>query len=291
MIRYKLTLVGQNEHQLTIFQAIISKSLVKDFYGQAPAYSYWSGCSQGGRQGMMLAQRYPDAYDGIAASAPAFNWGQFIPAAAWAQVTMKLLDTFPFPCELDAITAAAVEFCDSLDGVSDGLISDPESCHFDPTTMIGTEINCTETGELITISAGAATIANMTWTGPRADDNGFLWYGPYKQARLTGASVVTGTSDLGYAMTTCTNNTCVGTPIGLGENWMKYWVDKDPEWNYTLISSVREYASLFHGSVQQYDSIIGTADPDLREFQQSGGKLIAYHGLVSVLVQLSIKYF
>lgn len=60
--------------------AIISKSITKDFYSQPPTYSYWSGCSGGGRQGIMLAQRYPHAYSGIVAAALAVNWPQFFVA-------------------------------------------------------------------------------------------------------------------------------------------------------------------------------------------------------------------
>ncbi|KAH6658969.1 Tannase/feruloyl esterase [Truncatella angustata] len=266
-------------------QAVISKSVINDFYGQPPSFSYWSGCSQGGRQGMTLAQRYPDAYDGIAAAAPAFNWAQFIPAAAWAQVMMDLLDTFPFPCELNAITDAAVAACDALDGITDGLVSDAASCNFDPFSVVGQPINCTDAGAVMNISKGAATIANLTWTGPRSSDGEFLWYGPYSQARLTGAAEASGTtSDLGYAMTSCTNGTCYGVPTGLGESWLKYWVEKDPNWNYTAITSADEFAKLFHESVRQFDSVIGTSDADLRAFQAEGGKMITYHGLADGLI-------
>lgn len=230
---------------------------------------------------MMLAQRYPGDYDGIAAAAPAFNWGQFVPGASWAQVMMNVLDIFPHSCELDAITSAAIAACDPLDGITDGLVSDAAACNFDPFTVVGQEINCTNEGTIMTISEGAATVANLTWTGPQSSDGEFLWYGPESQSRLTGSGIPTGTSsDLGYAMTSCTNGTCVGVPTSLGELWLKYWVERDPEWNYTAIASVDEYTKLFHASVQQYDSIVGTADADLREFQNVGGKMITYHGLV-----------
>lgn len=231
----------------------------------------------------MLAQRFPDAYDGIAAAAPAFNWGQFIPAAAWAQAMMEVTGQFPPKCEMDALTDAVVAACDPLDGVTDGLISDPEACSFDPFAMVGKVVNCTATGEEVTISQASADIANLTWTGPRKANGEFLWYGVDYQARLTGADAPTGTtSDLGYASTTCSaNGTCVGAPTGLGEGWLQYFVRKDPEWNYTLISSVDEYANMFHASVQQFDSIIGTSDADLSGFRDAGGKLITYHGLVS----------
>ena len=230
----------------------------------------------------MLAQRYPNAYDGIAASAPAFNWAQFIPATSWAQVMMGITGQFPPKCELDAITDAAVAACDPLDGVTDGLISDPDACSFDPFSMVGKAVNCTAAGEQATISHASADIANLTWTGPRKANGGFLWHGVGYQARLTGLGVPLGTSDLGYATTTCSSNgTCVGVPIGLGEAWLKFFVQKSPEWDYTMIHSVEEYTRLFQASVQQYDSIIGTSDADLSGYREAGGKLITYHGLVS----------
>lgn len=164
----------------------------------------------------MLAQRCPDAYDGTAAAAPAFNWGQFIPAASWAQVMMEITGQFPRKCEMDAITDAAVAACDPLDGVTDGLISDPAACSFDPFSMVGKAVNCTSTGGDVTISNSAADIANLTWTGPRKANGDFLWYGVDYQSRMTGADSPFGTTaDLGYASTTCSSNgTCVGAPTG-----------------------------------------------------------------------------
>ncbi|KAH8771167.1 Tannase/feruloyl esterase [Diaporthe sp. PMI_573] len=229
--------------------------IITNFYGQPANYSYWNGCSQGGRQGFMLAQRYPNAYDGIAASAPAFNWAQFIPATSWAQVMMGITGQFPPKCELDAITDAAVAACDPLDGVTDGLISDPDACSFDPFSMVGKAVNCTAAGEQATISHASADIANLTWTGPRKANGG-------------------------------SNGTCVGVPIGLGEAWLKFFVQKSSEWDYTMIHSVEEYTRLFQASVQQYDSIIGTSDSDLdlSGYREAGGKLITYHGLADGII-------
>jgi hypothetical protein len=135
----------------------------------------------------MLAQRYPEAYDGIAAAAPAINLAQSIPAAAWAQVMMEIMGQFPRKCELDAITDAAVDFCDPLDGITDGLISDLGSCPFDPFSIVGKVINCAVINKTLEISRATATIANLTWTSPRKADGSFLWYGVEHQARLTGS--------------------------------------------------------------------------------------------------------
>lgn len=233
----------------------------------------------------MLAQRYPDAYDGIAAAAPAINWAQFIPAAAWAQVMMSITGQFPPKCEMDALTDAAIAACDPLDGVDDGLISDMTKCSFDPFTLVKMAAHCPSLNTTITISRAAAEIANLTWTGPRRPNGGFLWYGVDYQARLTGSGAPSGTtSDLGYASTSCSaNGTCAGLPTGLGEVWLKFFLKKDPTWDFTNTASTEEYASLFHAGVQQYESIIGSADPDLNAFRDAGGKILTYHGLVSTV--------
>ena len=229
---------------------------------------------------MMLAQRYPEAYDGIAAAAPAFNWARMFPAHGWPQLMMKLTGKFPQRCELDAITAGAVETCDPQDGVTDGIISDPDACSFDPFTMVGKVIDCNN--KTIAISEGAANIVNLTWTGPRKANGEYLYHGIDYQSRLGGEGDPTTTSALGLVMTTCSSNgTCIGVPAGFAEPWLKYMVKKDPNWDFTKISSVGEYERLFQASVQEYNSVIGTFDSDLSAFRDVGGKLITYHGTVS----------
>ncbi|KAJ6131898.1 feruloyl esterase [Penicillium samsonianum] len=143
-------------------QAIIGKALVKSFYGKDPEYSYWSGCSQGGRQGMMLAQRYPTAYDGIAASAPALSWTEltssvFYPllVTGWSGASSP-----PLACELEFITSEAVSACDPNDGVVDGLISDVSKCHFDDLSAVNSTFYCSATQKRMSVSKTAALVAN-----------------------------------------------------------------------------------------------------------------------------------
>lgn len=236
----------------------------------------------------MLAQKYPDAYDGIAAAAPAMNWGQLIPSTTWSQVMMSITGLFPPKCELDALTNAAIETCDPLDGVEDGLISDLAKCAFDPFTWVGRTAHCRATNKTVVISDAAAIVANFTWTGPRNTNGEFLWYGVDYQARLAGteAAVEGSAQNAGVAITLCSGNgTCTGLPTGLGDEWFRLFVKKDPDWVYTNIKSAEEFADLFHAGLQEFDSIIGTVDPDLSAFKSAGGKLLTYHGLVRFLTE------
>jgi feruloyl esterase len=250
--------------------AIIGKSVVKSYFAEPAKYSYFSGCSQGGRQGYALAQRYPDAYDGIAASAPAINWAEAITGMYGPSFFMNQLGQAPIPCELTAITAAAIAACDGDDGVIDGVISDPEKCTFDPQTLVGTTINCTDIGSNIKISAAAVAVAKATWEGPKKPDNtSTFWYGLEKEAPLSG-----------LANSSCTaNGTCTSVPFSIAADWIKLFLAKDPTFDVTKITK-EEYDSYFHASFQQYSSLVETSDPDLSAFRERGGKLVSFHGLV-----------
>jgi feruloyl esterase len=142
--------------------AVIAKNFTAAFYAQPAKYSYFSGCSQGGRQGMMLAQRYPDVFDGIAAAAPGINWNPLVVGGTYPDFLMGLYDAYPPSCEVAALTAAAIDACDGLDGFVDGVISDPDACDFDPVNLVGTTIECPGFGTERRVSLEAATIVQKT---------------------------------------------------------------------------------------------------------------------------------
>ncbi|KAE8328154.1 Tannase/feruloyl esterase [Aspergillus sergii] len=158
-------------------QAIIGKSLVSSFYGRAPDYAYWSGCSQGGRQGLMLAQRYPTAYDGIVASAPAQSWTKFVSALYYPLLMRLWHGVNPLACELNFLTTEAVAACDAKDGIVDGLISNLTACDYSPHTSVNKTFTCSALNKTMALSPGAALIADAAWSGPQTADGERLWYG------------------------------------------------------------------------------------------------------------------
>ncbi|KIL87871.1 hypothetical protein FAVG1_08752 [Fusarium avenaceum] len=264
-------------------QVIISKSLIQSFYGEPVQYSYWSGCSQGGRQGMMLAQRYPDAYDGIHASAPAIQWNELFASTFWPQLVMQLMEFYPYPCELRAITDEAIEECDGLDGIVDGLISNDVACKFDPLSVVGKTFNCSDTSKNMTISNEAAVLAKASWSGPETEEGKFMWYGPNIGSQLTGSTAPL-TSDIGLAMTSCSSNgTCIGVPVGLEEVWIKYFMEANPKWSYKNMTR-GEFETYTRVAKQSYESLIGTSDPDLTAFHKTGGKILGYHGMSDQII-------
>ncbi|KAI2629295.1 tannase and feruloyl esterase [Hypomontagnella submonticulosa] len=265
-------------------EAEIGKSLVKSFYGKPPAYSYFTGCSQGGRQGFMLAQRYPHAFDGISANAPGIHWSNVMFTSTWAETYMRIKDVFPHGCELDAITAAAISKCDGLDGVSDGIITNVDECKevFNPFDMVGKTINCSDTGNAIRISQGASEVVNATWGGIFSATTGErLWPGLNPGTDLT-CNTLDKDTELCVATTDCSSGSCVPVSNGFGSTWIQLFLEKDPDFNLNITQD--QFVSLLHASKQQYGSIIDTADPDLSEFKAAGGRIITYHGLADNLI-------
>lgn len=284
--------------------AIIGKDIVSQYYGQPATYSYFTGCSQGGRQGHLLAQRYPEAYDGIAASAPAINWNEFFAGDYYATMLMNEMHKYPAPCELSAITDAMVAACDPLDGIVDQVISDPSVCDFDPYSVVGTLINCTDTGSIVNVSDTAAYIATAACkstsghnpcssqiadanlepdTGPRTVKGEFLWHGLEKGAVLVAdpsAGVGKSVAAVSLAATTCsTNGTCTAVAPYIFSDWIQYFIMKNASADLTTMTH-EQYDDLFRAGQQEYANY-DSNDPDLSKFSARGGKMIAYHGLVS----------
>jgi feruloyl esterase len=262
--------------------ALIGKDIVASFYGKPPSYSYWIGCSTGGRQGHMMAQRYPEDFDGISALAPGINWGQLMTTLSWARQVMYELDIAPPPCEITAFTSAAIAACDADDGVVDGVISDPSTCKFDPIAMVGLPYDCN--GSNRTFTSGAAKVVQSVWAGQRTATGEPFWYGYGFDAFL------------GYtASTLCSENdsaNCTVFPVTLGDDWIRYWVSENPDFDMTNLTR-GEYDRLSHLGLQQYDSLIGTRDPDITAFRDAGGKMITWHGLADELVPYkgSVDYY
>ncbi|KAM0283954.1 hypothetical protein ACHAO9_009480 [Fusarium lateritium] len=262
-------------------QAVLGKSLIKDFYGRGPEFSYWTGCSQGGRQGLMLAQRYPTAYDGIIAGAPAIHWTELFSYIQWPQQVMNELGSYPPACEFDAITAAAIKACDGLDGVLDGVISKVDECleTFDPFTVIGKTIKCPElNGTHVRITKSAAAAVNATWQGISINNGRQTYHGIFPGAQLTGTSTNT-YGQPGLLSTNCTSGGCVAAPVLLGAQWLQLFVAKNPDLDLATLSP-SQFQDLVYAGQQQYSSIVGTQDADLTRFRDAGGKMISFHGLV-----------
>ncbi|KAH7394295.1 feruloyl esterase B precursor [Pyrenochaeta sp. MPI-SDFR-AT-0127] len=250
---------------------VLGKQLTEAYYGKNITKSYWNGCSTGGRQGLMMAQRYPDAYDGILSVAPAINWAEFIPTMLWPQWLMRKTDYVPTQCELGAITAAAISACDELDGLKDGVVAMPWLCDFKAASVVGQPYSCGDTEGKI--SEQAAFIAQSTWTGARNSDGAFQWFG-----------VIYGTPFSGLANTTCAaNGTCTGEPFYVTTDWHQVFLRGDPNFDVYSLSH-EEWDAAFLDSKQRYQSIIGTSDPNLSRFKKAGGKMITWHGLTDELI-------
>jgi feruloyl esterase len=237
-------------HEMTV----ASKAIVAAFYGTGPKLSYWNGCSLGGRQGLMEAQRFPTDYDGIIAGAPANPQTRL---AAWnvhvGQAALKNpANTIP-PSKYPMIHRAVLNACDGLDGLKDGLISEPDRCSFDFRSLA-----CTGEDSASCLTATQVQTAR-TVTNPAVHSK-------------TGETIFPGLSlgtELGWA-------TKIGgpAPSALGTDYFKYAVFKDPNWDWRTFD--------FETAVAQAEridnGITDATSPDLTAFKQRGGKLLLYHG-------------
>jgi hypothetical protein len=244
-----------------------TKALIKAFYGRAPAYSYFTGCSDGGREALMEAQRYPNDFDGIAAGAPANDMAvQNTFHHAWNVLANKDANGnfILLAGKLPLIHAAVLAACDKLDGLADGLIDDPRRCHFDPASL-----TC-KTGQdpATCLSAAEATVVRRLHDGA-TDAQG---------RRLEPAIAHEWGSELEWTLfiPTAQGQTVASENFAL--SYLRYLArPNDAQPGYQL-SDLKFTVDSFWKTVLPSSTYMAAMDPDLRAFRRSGGKLVLWHG-------------
>ena len=255
--------------------SVAGKAVTKAFYAHASAYSYFYGCSTGGREGLMEAQRYPADYNGIVSGAPAINWTKFIPSEIWPELVMNQSHDFLPTCKEDAFTNAVIKAC-GHGPVAQGWINDPADCHWSPYKLVGLKTPCG------TITSADAAVMTKIWQGPTTVAGKKLWYGLERGASLAGLA----------GTTTSTSGVTTGTPFPITVSWLGLWLQQDPSWNW-LTLTYPQFDQLFNQSVREFSSTIATDNPDLSAFRDDGGKILIWHGLADQLIfpQGTINYY
>ena len=238
-----------------------AKAVIAAFYGDGPKKSYFSSCSNGGREALMEAQRYPADYDGIVAGAPANNWTHLVSSGTWeSQALVSDPASYIPSAKLPAIEAAALSACDANDGVKDGVIENPAACHFDPSVLL-----CKGTESDSCLTAAQLGTLKKIYSGP-SDSKGkpmYLGYSPGGEPGGNGwGGWITGAGagkSLQYAF---------------GTNFFKYMVFDNADWDIKTFSVEHDMKVADDKTGQ----ILNATDPNLKKFKDRGGKLIVYHG-------------
>jgi feruloyl esterase len=236
-----------------------AKTIIRAFYGEGPRHSYFSACSNGGRQALMEAQRYPDDYDGIIAGAPANYWTHLLANSVWNLLALAGDGYIPSK-KLPAIQSAALAACDALDGVTDGVIENPSRCHFDPATLA-----CAGAETDSCLTAAQVTALKKLYAGGQLAGGKRLFpgYEPGGEAGPNAWAVwITGSAPERSLL------------FAFGTQFFRNMMFDNPAWDYRTFDADRDTKA----ADEKLASILNATDPDLRRFQARGGKLILYHG-------------
>ena len=272
-----------------------AKAIIRAYYESDVAYSYFLGCSRGGGQGLMEAQRYPADFDGIVAGAPAYDW-----TGIMAEGLQNLQRLYPDPFDVDTpivspeqlqfLDEAILAECDALDGVRDGVMEDPRTCPFTLSSLP----RCTQANDEApdSIDATCFTEAQVEALAevhaPTGDDANPLYAGfPFGgEGHPWGwMNWITGRFDDLYRNSGGTTPSLVWA---FSTNFARYIVFGDPDWDYRTFD-----ASSWEEQTTFASAFMDATDPDLSDFSREGSKLIVWHGWSDAALSAlgSIAYF
>lgn len=238
-----------------------AKAAAKAFYGKEPQRSYFASCSNGGRQALLEAQRFPQDYDGILAGAPANFWTHLLTSALWdAQATTRDEASYIPSTKLPAIARAVNAACDAQDGVADGILDDPRQCRFDPAS-----IQCRSGDAATCLTPAQATALEKLYEGARDADGRRIFPG-----FLPGAEEGEG----GWSTWITGSAPGKGLLFVFDNGFFANMVYEKPDWDYRTA----DLGAALKAAEQKTARTLDAVDPDLKPFRDRGGKLILWHG-------------
>lgn len=253
----------RSEHEMVLK----AKSVIEGFYGSPIRYSYWVGCSTGGKQGLTEAQRYPNDFDGIVAGAPA---NYMIHLHAWSlwvyQAVHKTPNSLLENAHLQTLHAAAIKACDSLDGVADGVIDSPRKCKFDPAVT-----QCAAGATAGCLNADQVAAAKQIYAAATNPRNKAEIFPPLEPGSEMAWGILAGRN-----------------PADVAADTFRFVMFKDPNWDAMKL----DFAEI--EKFDKIDSGLNNAiNPDLSKFFDHKGKLLMYHGWNDQLIAPgnSINYY
>jgi len=243
-------------HEMTV----TAKAVVAAHYGEAPSRSYFASCSNGGRQALMEAQRYPDDYDGIVAGAPAAAWTRFMLSFVWNTQAMLRPTAYIPPPKLALLEKAVVASCDQRDGVPDGVLVAPDACSFEPRTLV-----CKGADSDTCFSEQQAAALSAIYAGPRTAVGTRL-------ARGFPAGAETGPG--GWAGWLTGGVAGKSLQAAFAQAALAHMVFMQAGYDVRAFDFERDPA-IVEASI---GPVLNATDPDLSAFHKRGGKLLLFHG-------------
>ncbi|KAJ5913959.1 tannase [Penicillium tannophilum] len=275
----------------------LGKYFTKGFYGQSASsklYTYYEGCSDGGREGMSQIQRYGDEYDGAITGAPAFRYGQQQVNHVFSNVVEQTLDHYPCPCAMSKIVNETIKACDPLDGRTDGVISRTDLCllNFNMSSIIGENYYC-----------AAETATSLGFGFSKRAEGSTTSYQPAQSGAVSAEDVAVAQTIVDGLHNSKGERAYLSFQIGAEfTDAETEWNNNTKAWELDIASTGGEFVTKFVQLVDldnlstldnvTYDTLVEWIDtamvrymdtlqttlPDLTTFQESGGKLIHYHG-------------
>jgi hypothetical protein len=263
-----------------------SKRIAGAYYGRAPAFSYWDGCSTGGRQGLISAQRFPQDFDGILAGAPVLNFVDTVTQSLWNGLVLS--ETPVSLAKLKLVAEATYARCDAKDGLKDGLIDDPRRCDFDPARDVA-QCPAGQDGDNCLTAAQSAAMKKIH-EGLKVNGKPALFGYPIG-AEATGVSATAGGKmTSGWDIWLVPPEGQKSLQHGFGDSFVRYWASPktDPSLDPAKFDFDKDMARFADAR-----ALLNATDPDLSAFRTRGGKLLMYFGWADTALSpmMGIDYY